>query len=193
MHRENGFREVTEADCYYLVQFYDSNEDGALNYAEFLAITLPCENQALRSAATQRPNYRVGRYDYLPRSVEIQLTSLLEKEVAMHRRVEKLKQELEVRYDYSPKAAFKSVDDINYGYIDASSLKRFLKNAKYLPSDRELAAIIRRLDLDADARLNYEEFCDGIRSVEPYSKMIVRDNLKHTKSAVFTPRETVRS
>ena len=191
--RENGIRDTSEADCYYLVQFYDSNQDGVLSYSEFLAMTLPCESQLLRSEATQRPNYHVGQFDYLPREVELALTSLLEKELNMHRRIELLKQELEVRYDYSSRSAFKTVDDINYGFVDASSLKRFLKNAKHIPSERELAAIIRRLDLDADARLNFQEFSEGIRSVEPYSKILVRDKSKRSRSRGFTPNETVRT
>ena len=34
--RENGFTDVTEADCYYLVKFFDADEDGKLNYPEYL-------------------------------------------------------------------------------------------------------------------------------------------------------------
>jgi hypothetical protein len=30
------------------------------------------------------------------------------------------------------------------------------------------------MDLDADSRLNFEEFREGIKSEEPYSKMLVR-------------------
>jgi len=32
-------------------------------------------------------------------------------------------------------------------------------------SNRELTAIIRRLDTDGDAKVNFEEFEEGIRSV----------------------------
>jgi hypothetical protein len=38
-----------------------------------------------------------------------------------------------------------------------------------IPSDSLLIAIIRRMDLDADAKLNLTEFIDGIRPVENFS------------------------
>jgi Ca2+-binding EF-hand superfamily protein len=34
--RDNGVHTVTEADCYYVVKFFDSDEDGKLNYPDFL-------------------------------------------------------------------------------------------------------------------------------------------------------------
>ena len=34
--RDNGVNHVTEADCYYVVKFFDSDEDGKLNYPDFM-------------------------------------------------------------------------------------------------------------------------------------------------------------
>jgi Ca2+-binding EF-hand superfamily protein len=50
--RDNGIHNATEADCYYLVKFFDSDEDGKLNYPDFMQIVLPCTNANLRAAAT---------------------------------------------------------------------------------------------------------------------------------------------
>lgn len=87
-------------------------------------------------------------------SVEYELARLIEKELMHHARVEKLKQELECCYDFSLSSCFKAIDDINYGYIDHNALKRFLRNVGHVGSDKEITAIIRRIDLDADSRLN---------------------------------------
>lgn len=38
-----------------------------------------------------------------------------------------------------------------------------------IPSNGLLAAVIRRLDLDADAKLNLREFIDGVRPIENFS------------------------
>jgi hypothetical protein len=38
-----------------------------------------------------------------------------------------MKRELASAYDYTAKKAFYAVDDWNYGYLDASNLKRFLR------------------------------------------------------------------
>lgn len=56
--RENGSNNkvATEADCYYLVKFFDAEELGKLSYPEFLQIVLPCTNHKLRATTTQRPS-----------------------------------------------------------------------------------------------------------------------------------------
>ena len=36
----------------------------------------------------------------------------------------------------------------------------------YLPNDNLLLGIIRRIDLDCDAKLNFNEFLDAIRPLE---------------------------
>ena len=78
----------------------------------------------------------------------------------LQRKLDILKGELEVRYDYSSYAAFKSVDRYSEGYINTSNLGQFLKSNGYYASERELLAIIRRIDTDGDAKLSYAEFSD---------------------------------
>lgn len=34
--RENGIMTTTEADFYFIIKFFDSDEDGKLNYTDFL-------------------------------------------------------------------------------------------------------------------------------------------------------------
>jgi len=34
--RENGITSATEADLYFVTKFFDSDEDGKLNYPDFL-------------------------------------------------------------------------------------------------------------------------------------------------------------
>ena len=65
---------------------------------------------------------------------------------------------------------FKGVDDWNYRYIDQINLKRFLIKCSVLPNDNLILAIIRRMDLDADAKLNLKEFIDAIRPLENFTK-----------------------
>jgi Ca2+-binding EF-hand superfamily protein len=50
---------------------------------------------------------------------------------------------------------FKEVDDWNYKKIDFNNLKRFLIKTGTFPSDTLIVAILRRFDLDADAKLSY--------------------------------------
>jgi hypothetical protein len=90
--RDNNVHEMTEADCYYVVKFFDSDEDGRLNYPDFMQMVLPCDNTVLRSQATQRPNAIINPGDFLTLDVERDLTNLLTGEIDLHRGSEKLKQ-----------------------------------------------------------------------------------------------------
>jgi hypothetical protein len=64
---------------------------------------------------------------------------------------------------------FKTVDDWNYKYIDQINLKRFLIKCSVIPNENLLISIIRRIDLDADAKLNFKEFIDAIRPIENFT------------------------
>jgi Ca2+-binding EF-hand superfamily protein len=66
--------------------------------------------------------------------------------------------------------AFLEIDDWGYGYIDQKNLKNFLRKHGYLANESELMAIIRRMDLDGDARIGKEEFIQGLMPDQPYSK-----------------------
>jgi hypothetical protein len=55
-----------------------------------------------------------------------------------------------------------------------------------LASTEEIIAIVRRMDLDGDARLCKYEFIEGLKPEEPYSKMMKRGELNksHSKSCL---------
>ena len=55
-------------------------------------------------------------------------------------------------FDYEK--AFFSIDDWGYGFVDWKNLKSFLRKHGKLATNEEVMAIIRRMDLDADARLS---------------------------------------
>lgn len=89
--RDNGIHHCTEADCYYLVKFFDSDEDGKLNYPDFMQFLLPCDNSGLRAKATQRPNVYINKFDYLTLDIERDLTKLIIAELELHKKSETLK------------------------------------------------------------------------------------------------------
>jgi Ca2+-binding EF-hand superfamily protein len=75
-------------------------------------------------------------------------------------------------FDYNK--AFHSIDDWNYWFVDRKNLKSFFRKHGHITSNEEVMAIIRRMDMDADARLSKQEFIEGIKPEEPYSKMMKR-------------------
>eukprot|EP00347_Sterkiella_histriomuscorum_P013646 403363918 len=176
--RENNVEEATEADCFLIVKYFDSDDDGFLNYQDFLQMLMPCDDQNLRAALAQRPNYAVSTNQYLGREIEAELTKLFEKEIAFNRVTEEIRQRMDSSKQFDYEKAFNSVDDWNYGYIDRRNLKSFLKKHGYIAKNEEVMAIIRRMDLDADARLSKREFISSLQPEEPYSKVMKRSASK---------------
>lgn len=130
----------------------------------------------------------------MPYDVEKLLARLIYKELKLAREEEMLKQQLASRYDFSLDLLFKTVDDWNYKYIDQTNLKRFLIKCSVLPNDHLLVAVIRRIDLDADAKLNFKEFIDAIRPIENFTikrvyKPSVKELCKPRPKSSITKRE----
>lgn len=161
--RDNSVYHVSESEAYQLVSFFDSNGNGRLSFQEFLQMFLPCEDNFLRNVTLDRPSGRVGRYDHLPRDIELAITAVIEGEIDLQRRLEGLKREMELQYDYSPFAAFRSVDRYNSGRIDSVNTGSFLRQNGHYASEMELLAIVRRMDTDGDATVNYNEFAEFVR------------------------------
>jgi hypothetical protein len=106
------------------VKFFDSDEDGSLNYAEFLQFILPCDNTLLRAIASQKQSStyirKVG--DLLPDTIEIELATLFMMELDLHRQTEPLKQELKCAKDFSEDSMIACLDSWGYGFIDTKSI-----------------------------------------------------------------------
>jgi Ca2+-binding EF-hand superfamily protein len=69
-----------------------------------------------------------------------------------------LKADLKRRVDWTLNRAFASIDVARDGFITFSSLLNFCRLNGYNPSENEVIAMVRRLDVDADQRINFDEF-----------------------------------
>lgn len=144
---------------------------------------LPCTDNLLRNVTLDRPSFRVGRFDSLPYDIERALLDILEKEIDLQRRLDILKRELEIRYDYSSLAAYRSVDRYNDGRINTFNLGAFLRNCGHYASETELLAIVRRIDTDGDAQLSYSEFAEFVRSTNPPSRAMMEEAERSMRAA----------
>ena len=125
---------------------------------------LPCEDNVLRNITIDRPSIRVGRFERLPRDIEDGMVAVITKEVELARRLAVLKRDLEVGLDYSPMAAFRSIDRLNSGVVTTVNLGGFMRDHGHFASETELLAIVRRLDTDGDASINYSEWTEFLRT-----------------------------
>ena len=162
--RENCVYTISEGELYRMVKFFDNNEDGRLSFTEFEQILLPCEDNCLRRMAQERRAYRVARYENLPLDIERSITGIIEREIELLRRLDLLKRELEVRFDFTPYACFKTIDRYGEGFINTNNLTIFLRSNGFYPTERELNAIVRRIDTSCISKINYSDFADFMRA-----------------------------
>jgi Ca2+-binding EF-hand superfamily protein len=88
---------------------------------------------------------------------------MLEREIRWHQRMELRKSELQRRYDWTAGAAFNVIDVLRVGFIEHRHIADFLKKNGHYATESELIAIIRRLDVDADQRVTFDEWVEAIR------------------------------
>jgi hypothetical protein len=88
---------------------------------------LPCEDNLLRNMTLDRPVKGIGRHENLPHDIEGSMVEVIEKELELMRRQDVLKREVEIRYDYTVGAAYRSIDRHNDGSINMHNLGAFLR------------------------------------------------------------------
>ena len=159
---------MTIEDWQYLVKFFDSDEDGVLNYTDYMQLVITWDDAYLRALVTQRDPYGVNPDEYLSPILERELSILFEKELAYHREISIIKNDLINCADFSYEKAFEEVSDQDqegYSIIDHTSLENFLRRYGFAPTEEELTAIIRRIDVSADANCSFAEFEEALRPV----------------------------
>ena len=68
-----------------------------------------------------------------------------------------------MKFDFSTYACFSSIDKQKMGYLSKDSLGKNLVNNGYFATDRELSAIMRRMDIDGDGKVLYGDFSEYIK------------------------------
>ncbi|CAI2360904.1 unnamed protein product [Moneuplotes crassus] len=165
---ENGLN-CTPREAELVISQFDENGNLKLSYDEFLQFVLPTTNERLRVMAEERTvPHGHPRERQLHPSLEDRMTRLFSKEIDFQRITERIRIDLQERYDFSLKGAFDQVDTSSpQGFIDRNEIRNFVeKHLKFL-SEAELDAIIRRCDTDADEVLSYIEFSELIRGIRP--------------------------
>ena len=146
-------------DWAYLVKFFDSDEDGVLNYTDYMQWVITWDDTYLRAAVTQRDPYGVNTDEYLSPILERELAILFQKELAYHHEINSFP-------DIPYADAFRIIDDEQLSFIDGQSIEKFLRRCGFAPTDEELTAIIRRIDVSADALVSYAEFEEAMRPIK---------------------------
>jgi Ca2+-binding EF-hand superfamily protein len=187
--RENDFH-VLEKDVRNVFRLYSTNADGRLSYTDFLELVLPRNNSVLREISTQRDSYYVAEDEILPYEVELGLAKIFDKEISLSRKVELLKEDLVSRYDFNLRAAYEVIADCGEGRVDYDALYDFCQKNNISVIEKDIIALLRRVDTDRDGRLTYTEFCNAILPADEYYRR-VGETAVHTR-ATFRSTSPIR-
>lgn len=117
----------------------------------------------LRTQATQnRESTRTKPHEYLRGDVEGELADLLVHEILFHLRLEQLKLDLQQIADFDLRRIFTLLDQRRVNFIDHSAMRRYLSSMGHQPLPEEVSAIMRRLDIDGDQKIDFSEFVESI-------------------------------
>lgn len=119
---------------------------------------LPCDDLYMRSVITQRPSFDCPRHMNLSFTIEKQLAHLLKCEIEYHLNLQSLKHQLKRRVDYSNMRAFQTIDNRGEGFLNYNNIMNFCRMNSWRASESEVIAIVRRLDIDADQRITFNEW-----------------------------------
>lgn len=160
----NGIYHVSDSEAFNLVSFFDSDGNKMLTFDEFVQMFLPCEDNYLRDRTTLRSAPTVLAHENLPRDIEVAMCDVIEKEIALQRRLESLKTDLSITAGYSAFAAFNTVERYTRsGVLNTVNIGDFLRSQGHYASETELVAIVRRIDTNGDCTISSGEFAEFLR------------------------------
>ena len=162
--QSNGVHHVSESEAYNLISFFDSDGNKKLSFDEFIQMFLPCEDNYLRDRTSSRVAPAVLAHESLPRDIETAMCDVIEKEIALQRRLESLKSDLGALIDYSAYSAFNTVERFTRsGVLNTVNIGDFLRSQGHSASEVELVAIVRRIDTNGDCSISAGEFAEFLR------------------------------
>ncbi|MGL4948733.1 MAG: EF-hand domain-containing protein, partial [Mycoplasma sp.] len=137
----------SEQEAQLIILFYDEDGDGSLSYCEFVNL--------VQSDKSFRRNYTTGN-SKLSFSIDYSLEKLLEKEIDLAKNIIPWLNDLKTRQDFNIHEWYHQVK--SFDSITPDSIKSFLEknNASFLGSD--IKAVMKRLDLNSDGRIDLNEF-----------------------------------
>jgi len=154
--------EVSKVDLKRLIDRYEK-----LDYDRFLQLILPY-HAYLRSVSVKKLTYDVPYHSKLNYSFENLLATTIKKEIDLGNRLEKLKSLLNQRYNFNINAILKAIDKDQKNFINEVDVAEYLKENGY---EDKSELFVRRLDIDMDSKLSYNEFQRGViaDSLETYA------------------------
>lgn len=148
---------ASDESIYLLIRQYSALQNGQLSFEDFSHLVLPSTNEYLASRALSR-SYPLDLDD----KVRFSFLTLVKSELALQEELESLKVALFKSKDFSLWKAFEMINSSRSGFITELEIKNFLKSFRKFVTSEDYDALMRRIDLQDDLVLNYNEFLEGL-------------------------------
>lgn len=148
-----GFK---ESDIFMTIKQYSCLQDGRISLEDFYQIILPSTNSSLRDRAINRPFIKA----YSENTFNIFL-KVFQEEINAQSELEDLKSSLHQQKDFTVYSAFETLAKGSQ-VIEERDLTEFLKLHRKNVGNDEIDAFFRRVDLENDHVISYNEFLEFI-------------------------------
>ena len=91
-------------------------------------------------------------------TIEKQIALLLKFEIEYHMYLEKVKHNMKRQVDWSNMKAFQTIDNRGEGILNYNNIMNFCRMNSFRASEAEIIAVVRRLDIDADQCITFQEW-----------------------------------
>lgn len=120
---------------------------------------------------------------------EREIARLLSEELRFYRDLEKLKRDFQENHAISLRELFKLIDFKEKGYLDYESLYNFIAKLKVLFTKDEYFALLRRIAVNLDNKIEYQELVHAVFPNEPYDYPAFRRETSGFRDIFSKPRE----
>ncbi|CAG9321551.1 unnamed protein product [Blepharisma stoltei] len=177
---------ATFDDFYMLIKQYSSGANSYLTSKDFLKLIMPATNEKLKKNCL---NQKLSYSYKLDKHTSFGFQTLIRKEIDLHRKIEKIKMELENLSDFSVRVAFLTIDKENKGFIDSADLFRFLKSDGTIINSNSFEDFFRRIKREKARRISLEKFYEMLT---PYkSNNEIGLNTENSEKLKINAQETL--
>lgn len=138
-----------------LFEELDRDGDGVLDWDEFIKTIISRECNFYESGNGNHSQHQVGR---LHPDLEFSMSRIFEEELAGLIKMEKFKLQLSIHPDLGTVRSFRLLDPTDRGFFDLRDIKEFITEHFDVITFQRAERILRRLDLDCDGKVIYQEW-----------------------------------
>ena len=139
---------INETEAQLIILFYDQNFDGVLCYSEFMKL--------IQSKKCFQSSTDYSLENNISFTIDYSLFKVLQKELELSRKIISLLSHLKNKSDFNIHNLYHSIKNVDC--ITPESIKNFLEKNSISYFDSDIIAVMKRLDLNSDGRVDLFEF-----------------------------------